>query len=196
VPPDSTATRKRLLDAAEAEFARYGIAGARVDRIAEAAGANKRLIYVYYGNKDQLFDTVLSAAVTRLAEAVPLTPDDLPGYAGALFDHYVAHPEIFRLATWRSLERPDHATADLDSYRRKVEALRIARDEDRLPAAFDPVDLLAIVVSLAKTWFLTSPALVGLASEAPDAPERLATHRAAVVETVRRMLGGHGTMER
>ncbi|MCU1609211.1 MAG: TetR family transcriptional regulator, partial [Pseudonocardiales bacterium] len=39
--------RARLLDAAFAEFAQHGLAGARVDRIAEAAQANKGLIYVY-----------------------------------------------------------------------------------------------------------------------------------------------------
>jgi AcrR family transcriptional regulator len=48
--------RARLLDAAFEEFAQHGLAGARVDRIAEAAQANKGLIYVYYGNKEQLFD--------------------------------------------------------------------------------------------------------------------------------------------
>jgi len=47
MPPDSTATKARLLDAALSEVAEHGIAGARVDRIAEQAGANKRLLYVY-----------------------------------------------------------------------------------------------------------------------------------------------------
>ncbi|WP_217146124.1 TetR family transcriptional regulator, partial [Streptomyces sp. AC627_RSS907] len=51
MPPDSTATKARLLAAARAEFARHGVAGARVDRIAAAAKANKRLLYVYFGNK-------------------------------------------------------------------------------------------------------------------------------------------------
>ncbi|MBO3680199.1 TetR family transcriptional regulator [Streptomyces sp. NEAU-YJ-81] len=46
-PCDSNATKAGLLDAAFTEFAAYGIAGARVDRIAETAGANKRLISVH-----------------------------------------------------------------------------------------------------------------------------------------------------
>ncbi|MFC4944424.1 TetR family transcriptional regulator [Pseudonocardia sp. GCM10023141] len=188
MPPDSTATRKRLLDAAEAEFARYGVAGARVDRIAAEAGANKRLIYVYYGNKQQLFDTVVTAARTRLAAAVPVHTDDLPGYAGSLFDAFVANPEILRLTLWRSLERPAHAAADLDLYRTKVIALRARREDGKLPATFDPVDLLAIVEALATTWFLTSPALASLAADGPSTVERLAVHREAVIETVRRML--------
>ena len=93
MPPDSTATKARLLDAALTEFAEHGIAGGRVDRIAEQAGANKRLIYVYYGNKEQLFETVVGQALGELADAVPFTPDDLPGYAAALFDHLIGHPQ-------------------------------------------------------------------------------------------------------
>jgi AcrR family transcriptional regulator len=188
MPPDSTDTKRRLLEAAEAEFARYGVAGARVDRIAEAAGANKRLIYVYYGNKEQLFDTVLSTAVSRLADAVPLNPDDLPGYAAAMFDYLVKNPSMFRLTTWRSLERPEHADADMASYRRKLAAMADAREADRLPEAFDPADLLAMIVVLAKTWFLTSPALLALSAEDPWSDERLTTHKAALVEAVTRML--------
>jgi AcrR family transcriptional regulator len=87
VPPDSTASRARLLAAAFEEFAQYGLAGARVNRIAEAAQANKRLIYVYYGNKGQLFNTVLTQRVGAVFDAVPFTAEDLPAFAGALFDH-------------------------------------------------------------------------------------------------------------
>jgi AcrR family transcriptional regulator len=190
MPPDSTQTRRRLLEAAETEFARYGVAGARVDRIAEAAGANKRLIYVYYGNKEQLFDTVLSAAVAKLIDAVPLDATDLPGYVAGMFDYLIENPAMFRLTTWRSLERPEQSDADLASYRRKVAALAQARDAGQLPEAFDPSDLLAIVVVLAKTWFLTSPALLNLSADDPWSSDRLATHRAALVEAVTRMLAG------
>jgi len=56
---DSTETRRRILEAAYREFARHGLAGARVDRIAAAAQANKRAIYDYFGNKQQLFDVVV-----------------------------------------------------------------------------------------------------------------------------------------
>ena len=52
---DSAATRARLLDAAHSEFAERGLAGARVDRIAAAAQANKQAIYAYFGSKEQLF---------------------------------------------------------------------------------------------------------------------------------------------
>ena len=48
---DAEQTKQRLLEAAIAEFSAYGIAGARVDRIAAGAGVNKSLIYSYFGSK-------------------------------------------------------------------------------------------------------------------------------------------------
>jgi AcrR family transcriptional regulator len=61
---DAAATRSRLIEAAVREFAAYGLAGARVDRIAAAAAANKRAIYDYFRSKEGLFD----AAVDRVTE--------------------------------------------------------------------------------------------------------------------------------
>ena len=69
---DAEATKARILDAASAEFAEHGIAGARVDRIAAAADANKSLIYAYFGNKDGLFDAVFEALVASTVEEVPI----------------------------------------------------------------------------------------------------------------------------
>src|SRR6201996_9826826 len=89
-PRDAEATKGRILTAATAEFAAHGIAGARVDRIAAAADANKSLIYAYFGNKDGLFDAVFEAVVAGTVEAVPIDAEDLPGFAGRIFDHRLA----------------------------------------------------------------------------------------------------------
>ena len=67
---DAQATRRRLLDAAYSEFAQYGIAGARVDRIAEAADSNKAQIYHYFGGKIQLFDAVCELAMQQMEAEV------------------------------------------------------------------------------------------------------------------------------
>jgi AcrR family transcriptional regulator len=185
MPPDSTATKARLLDAALTEFAEHGIAGARIDRIAEQAGANKRLIYVYYGNKEQLFETVVGQALGELADAVPFTPEDLPGYAAALFDYLIAHPQLMRLGTWKQLERPEVVDTELDAYRAKLETIAHAQRAGHLSSAFDPVDLLILVLALANAWFAASPTLHSLAAQGPTSPERLAAHRAAVATAVR-----------
>ena len=104
-PCDSQATRRRLLDAAYVEFAQYGIAGARVERIAEAAESNKAQIYHYFGSKTQLFDAVFQKATTQMEAEVPSDPDDLAGYAGRLVGLHERRPEIIRICTWQRLER-------------------------------------------------------------------------------------------
>jgi TetR/AcrR family transcriptional regulator len=52
-------TRMRILDAALHEFAAHGVAGARVDRIAKAAGVNKAMIYYHFDSKEELYHTIL-----------------------------------------------------------------------------------------------------------------------------------------
>jgi AcrR family transcriptional regulator len=105
MPGDAEATKLRLLDAARDEFAAYGIAGARVDRIAEAALANKAQIYHYFDSKDGLFNAVFDRMVQRTLSEVPIDTGDLAEYAGKLFDGYEADPTVQRLATWHRLER-------------------------------------------------------------------------------------------
>ena len=65
---DAAATRSRLIEAAVREFAAYGLAGARVDRIAVAAAANKRAIYDYFRSKEEIFTEIRTDAVRRLIE--------------------------------------------------------------------------------------------------------------------------------
>lgn len=184
---DSSATKARLLDAAFSEFAAYGIAGARVDRIAEAAQANKRLIYVYYGNKEQLFDAVLQRALETGSESVPFSPDDLPGYAGAVFDHLVAQPSLMRLVLWKQLERPGATDPEAESYRGKIAVVEQAQDAGYVDASLDPADVLTLVMGLSQAWFAAVGGPAAGGSGTDWAPERLARHRAAVVEAVRRI---------
>jgi len=105
MPRDPEATRRRIFDAATAEFAEYGIAGARMSRIATNAKANKQLIYVYYGDKEQLFTVVLDHAVNAIAEAVPVDIEEIDQYVDRLFDYHQKHPELLRLLLWEALER-------------------------------------------------------------------------------------------
>lgn len=63
---DPEGMRIRILEAAKKEFAAHGLAGARVDRIAAEAGANKRMLYYHVGNKDDLYLVVLEAAYEKI----------------------------------------------------------------------------------------------------------------------------------
>ncbi|MEC3982361.1 TetR/AcrR family transcriptional regulator [Amycolatopsis sp. H20-H5] len=176
---DAQETRRKLLEAAAGEFSAYGIAGARVDRIATSAGVNKAMIYSYFGNKEQLFDKVFEIhVVAGTVGGVPITPEDLPGYAGRLFDHYQAHPEISRLANWHRLERGAGAVpaAVVESQRQKLEALEKAQADGTLSARFPAKELLALVLSLSLTGIEEFEAL--------DAAG-LAVRRASVLDAVR-----------
>src|SRR5271167_2910879 len=121
---NAEATRERILEAALAEFSAHGIAGARVDRIAQAAGCNKNLIYIYFEDKETLFTTVLLKHLMRIHEEQPFTPDDLPGFAGKVFDFAMANPDLMRLMAWSALEQkaqgPTERVAALEG---KVRAL-------------------------------------------------------------------------
>jgi AcrR family transcriptional regulator len=184
MPPDSTDTRRRLLDAAFEEFAAHGLAGARVDRIAELGKANKRLIYAYYGNKEELFDTVMVRSLGVLTDAVPFSAEDLPGYAGALFDHMIAHPAMVRLTMWKLLERPNVSPEETEAYRPKVAAVADAQSGGRLAPDDDPVDVMMLLIGLVASWFTNSPALHALAGGDRTEPQRVAEHRAALVRAV------------
>ncbi|MEU6743635.1 TetR/AcrR family transcriptional regulator [Streptosporangium sandarakinum] len=105
MPKEST--RDALLSAARAEFAAHGIAGARVDRIAERAGVNKERIYGYFGSKDKLFDQVMTAVMDELTAAVAMPGDDPVEYVAKLYDYYRTHPELTRLLMWESLHYRD-----------------------------------------------------------------------------------------
>ncbi|MHA5052859.1 TetR family transcriptional regulator [Streptomyces sp. SD15] len=187
MPRDSSATKARLLDAAFTEFAAYGIAGARVDRIAEAAGANKRLIYAYFGNKEQLFDEVLQRAMTAGAESVPFDVEDLPGYAGAIFDHLVARPDLMRLRLWKLLERPSATGLEPDAFRRKAAEVADAQQRGEVAQEMEPADLLTMVLAAAQAWFWAAEGVDPEEVSRSWSPQRLALHRSAVVEAARRM---------
>jgi AcrR family transcriptional regulator len=153
VPRDSTATKARILEAATTEFSAHGLAGARVDRIADRAGSNKQLIYAYFGSKEGLFDATMGLHLARLLDVVPFTPADLPGYAVALYDFGAAHPELVRLLRWHTLERPG-ALAEmeqaLESTRAKLVALAAAQTAGTVDATLPPDELLAVVLAIAQ----------------------------------------------
>src|ERR1700751_4737599 len=126
---NATATKERILEAALAEFSAHGIAGARVDRIAQAARCNKNLIYIYFEDKETLFTTVLQKHLVRIHEEQPFTPDDLPGFAAKGFDWAMANPNLMRLMGWFALEQKAKASAErvaiLDA---KLAALAVAQE--------------------------------------------------------------------
>ena len=112
---DPARNRGRILKAAVAEFARYGLGGARVDRIAARAGANKRMLYYYFGNKDDLFLAVLEDSYARIRSAeraLHLTDVDpreaMRRLVEFTWNYYLLHPEFLTLLNSENLHRARH----------------------------------------------------------------------------------------
>ncbi|MGW7564676.1 TetR family transcriptional regulator [Streptomyces tendae] len=157
---DPEATKARIFEAAVAEFARHGIAGARIDRIAAEAKANKQLIYAYYGNKGELFASVLEKKMLDLAISVPVDPDDIEGWIDRLLDYHSVHPELLRLLFWEGME---YGTAELpheaerqEHYARKVAAVRDGQERGVITDSIPAPDLLFLLVAMAN-WAVVVP---------------------------------------
>ena len=179
VKRDAQATRQRILDAAAAEFSRYGLAGARVDRIAAASGSNKAMIYTYFGSKEGLLEAVGAHLIAAHIDAVPLDPYDLPEYAARVFEHYHQHPALTRLVHWDWLEqgsesmRSEQAVATVQA---KIAAIERAQREGRVSARFPAPLLFEVLIALIELR-------PNVAEAEPDAPG-LALRREAIKAAV------------
>ncbi|MER5889488.1 TetR family transcriptional regulator [Streptomyces sp. NPDC001941] len=179
------ATYQRIVDAATQEFAQYGIAGARIERIIATARTNKAQLYGYFGNKDQLFDAIFFASLERITNVAPIDADDLADWAVRLYDEYLARPDLIRLATWARLERrpSGHLTAEHDRYDdHKLSAIAAAQAAGRLREG-DPFDLMALVIAMSMAWSPVSNVYAATAEEAAEVHEQ---RRALLRDCVRR----------
>ncbi|CAM5629965.1 MULTISPECIES: TetR/AcrR family transcriptional regulator [Streptomyces] len=186
---DPEATRARIFEAAVAEFARHGIAGARIDRIASEAKANKQLIYAYFGNKATLFAHVLEKKMLDLAASVPVDPDDIEAWIDRLLDYHAAHPEVLRLLFWEGIEYgsselPDEAERR-DHYARKVAALADGQRRGVVTDAIPAPDLLLLLTALAN-WATVVPQMARILTGPEDTDrDRL---RTSIKEAARRLV--------
>jgi AcrR family transcriptional regulator len=112
---DPEGMRLRILEAAKQEFAAHGLAGARVDRIAAKAGANKRMLYYHVGKKDDLYLAVLEGAYEKIRveeRALDLEHLDPPRAIERLIDftwnYFLRNPEFLALLNTENLARARH----------------------------------------------------------------------------------------
>lgn len=148
---DAQATKQRILDAATAEFSQYGLAGARVDRIAAASGSNKGMIYAYFGNKEGLFNAMGAFLIAWHLNEVPLDTADLPGYAARVFNRYQQHPELMRLVNWERLERGGaglQVPQMAETVQAKIEAIQQAQAAGLISDHFPAPILFELMLAL------------------------------------------------
>jgi AcrR family transcriptional regulator len=156
---DVTATKQRIIDAARAEFADHGLAGARIDRIATTAKASKERLYAYYGDKESLFHAILDDDFGRFLSSVPFDSDDLPGYAVAVFDDLRGTPHVQRLMLWGQLQRQAariSRQADANpQWEARLEAIRRAQSAQVIGTQWEPTDVLAVIFGIVSSWVVT-----------------------------------------
>lgn len=190
--PDPESTKRRIFDAAVEEFTEHGSAGARVDRIALKARANKESIYRYFGTKDELLRRVIDQYLDERGEQLVPQARELPAYASDLVDFHARHPEFLRLSLWEALEFGDKLDPGTVEHRRRHYEEKVASVADRQRAGvidpdLDPRHLLAVVFGMAAYWS-TLPQLVRLIFGRELTGEDLAAHREFVAECIRRII--------
>jgi len=151
--PTQQATPDRILEAAIDEFAEHGLAGARVDRIAERAGANKQLLYRHFGSKEGLFDAAMRAMVARFNEIRRTLPDTLEGRLPYYFERATEDRQWVRLLQWEALQTGEGPTVNEDEraahMQHAVDTVRADQAAGALPADLDAGQLFLTFQALA-----------------------------------------------
>lgn len=200
---DPAATRQRILEAAKAEFARLGLGGARVDAIATRAKANKRMIYHYFGGKNELFLAVLESAygdirnAERKLDLEHLDPlDALSTLVTFTWNYYLKHPEFLTLVNSENLHRARHlkksrVIGEMHEHMVKMVSALLERGVEQgvFREGVDPVQLSITIAALGYYYLTnryTGSIIYSRDLMAPKAlQERLAFNVETILRTVR-----------
>ncbi|MFI5734763.1 TetR/AcrR family transcriptional regulator [Kribbella sp. NPDC051587] len=172
---DPERTRKLILDAAVAEFAAHGFAGARIAAIATRAGVNQQLISYYFDGKEGLYQAISAAWRDRESELVG--PDQtLAEQTRQYALEALNNPDGVRLLAWGGLEYAGPASdADhqprADRLQRSVDQIRALQAAGTLPAELDPACLLVMLMGAAMATTTLPHVIEGLCQTDPRSPE-------------------------
>ncbi|MBK6867236.1 MAG: TetR family transcriptional regulator [Burkholderiales bacterium] len=195
---DADRSQAVILLAARDEFAQHGLGGARVDRIAQRADVNKRLIYYYFNSKDDLFLAVLEQAYAHIRDAeraLHLT-DMAPAAAVRrltefTWEYYLEHPEFLTLLNSENLHRGGHLARsarvrDMNSplIDTLAEILERGRREGSFRGGVDPVQLYVSIAGMAYFYLSnchTLSAVFGRDLMTPKAQQERLSHICDVI---------------
>jgi len=152
---DPERTMADIIDVATREFSEKGLAGARIDVIAEAMRTSKRMIYYYFGSKEGLYVAVLEEAYRRIRHIETelhlddLSPEDaLRKLVGFTVDYQLANPDFIRLVMTENIHRGEYLRQSKEIQQLNVPAIQgLHSVYERGVAAgvfrsgLDPVDL-------------------------------------------------------
>ncbi len=196
------ATRADILASARAEFAKAGLSGARVDKIAENSGANKRMIYHYFGSKEELFAAVVEEAYGDIRTREQTLGLDALEPAEALrrlveftWQYYLQNPEFITLVNSENLHQARHIQGNKALRKRQkayVDLVDGLLRRGEAAGVFRPgIDAAQLCITIAAIGFYylnnrhTGAVIFGFNFMSRDA---LATRLAFNVETVLRLV--------
>lgn len=195
---DSASTKERILLAATNEFAAYGYEGARVDRIADAADANKNLLYHYFGGKEDLFTAVLQhtyAAIRRRQSEVDVEGLDpvqaIRTLVSAVSQVWLDFPEFGRLLDSENLQEAKHIEKDkriAAMYTPLLNTIRRILSEGAATGEFrediDPVDLYISMSALMAYYLSHRYTFEAIFSTKLDSRSRIEQRRQHVADMI------------
>lgn len=161
---DADATKANILSVAIEEFSSKGLAGSRVDEIAERTHTVKRMIYYYFGSKEGLYRAVLEHAYDHIRTIESdLDLDSLPPLEAlrrlvqVTFDYHNRHPEFVRLVMNENIHKGAHIghLANIKERNRTVIAtLRKLIDRGTKSGEFRPdIDPIELHMSISALCF-------------------------------------------
>ena len=195
---DADRSQLAILLAARDEFAQHGLGGARVDRIAQRADVNKRLIYYYFKSKDELFLAVLENAYADIRDAeTELHLRDMDP-AQALrrlteftWEYYIAHPEFLTLLNSENLHQGRHLAMsgrvqEMNSplIQTLAEILDRGRADGLFRGGIDPVQLYVSIAGMSYFYLSnnhTLSAIFGRDLMTPKARHERLSHMCEVI---------------
>jgi len=191
-----------IVEVATREFADKGLAGARIDVIADAMRTSKRMIYYYFGSKEALYIVVLEEAYRRMrAIEAELHLDDLPPedalrkLVGHTVDYQLAHPEFIRLVMTENIHRGEFLARSKSIQKLNVPAidgLRRVYERGVADGVFriglDPIDLHMSISALSVFNVANRHTFALIFKRDLDAPAALIARRDSIIEMVVRFV--------
>ncbi len=193
-------TRRSILEAAIAEFSEKGFSGGRVDDIAARTRTTKRMIYYYFGGKEQLYAAVLEHMYGGMRDAEQaLHLDALPPLEAlrrlveVTFDYHAAHPEFVRLVSVENIHEARIVAASPTIRARNTAVIGTLREllargerEGAFRPGLDALDLHMFISSFCFYRVSNRHTLAAIFGRDLRTPETLAAHRRMIVEAVLR----------
>lgn len=195
---DADRSQNTILIAARDEFSEHGLGGARMDRIAERAGLNKRLIYYYFEDKERLFQAVLEQAYRDIREEehqlnlLHLKPETaLRRLVEFTWNYYLEHPEFLTLLNSANLHRARHLAQSERARQLNspliatlAEIIERGRAEGTFRGGIDPLQLYVSIAGLSYFYLSnnhTLSAIFGRDLMTPKAHNERLSHMCDVI---------------